>query len=98
MKKKKLISTITLAFMITSCFGTSLLGCKNSSNNKTNVEVSENDPFSWDNASVYFVITDRFYDGDKTNNNSYGRVSKDATGSTNGTFHGGDIKGLTKKL
>lgn len=98
MKKKKLISTITLAFIITGCLGTTLLGCKNSSSNNNNVKVSEDDSFSWDNASVYFVITDRFYDGDKTNNNSYGRVSKDSTGSTNGTFHGGDIKGLTKKL
>ena len=70
MKKKKLISTITLAFIITGCFGTSLLGCKNSSSNNNNIEVSENDSFSWDNATVYFVITDRFYDGDKTNNNS----------------------------
>lgn len=58
----------------------------------------ESKPFSWDNLSLYFVMTDRFYDGDKSNNNSYGRLSIDANGSTVGTFHGGDIKGLTKKL
>ncbi|MDV4152199.1 alpha-amylase family glycosyl hydrolase [Clostridium sp. AL.422] len=59
---------------------------------------SGNKPFSWDNLSLYFVMTDRFYDGDESNNNSYGRLSIDAKGSTVGTFHGGDIKGLTKKL
>ena len=54
--------------------------------------------FTWDNASVYFVITDRFKDGDSSNNNSYGRPSVDATGKNIGTFHGGDIAGLTEKL
>ena len=27
----------------------------------------------WDNATVYFVIIDRFFDGNSSNNNSYGR-------------------------
>ncbi|GIP52815.1 hypothetical protein J42TS3_18500 [Paenibacillus vini] len=54
--------------------------------------------FSWDNANVYFVLTDRFKDGDPSNNNSYGRPSVDATGKNIGTFHGGDLKGLTQKL
>lgn len=58
----------------------------------------ENKDFFWDNLSLYFVMTDRFYDGDKSNNNSYDRLSVDAKGSTVGTFHGGDLKGLTKKL
>ncbi len=54
--------------------------------------------FSWKNASIYFVITDRFFDGDTSNNNSYGRPQVDATGKNIGTFHGGDIAGLTAKL
>lgn len=53
-------------------------------------------PTSWDNALVYFVITDRFYDGDPSNNSSYGRAL-DGENET-GTFHGGDLKGLTDKL
>lgn len=52
--------------------------------------------FSWDNAFVYFVLTDRFYDGDPSNNNSYNR--KNSGIPTVATFHGGDIKGLTQKL
>ncbi len=61
-------------------------------------------PFSWDNATVYFVMTDRFYDGDPSNNHSYGREldanGKPYAGYKNkiGSFHGGDLKGLTAKL
>ncbi|WP_051333493.1 alpha-amylase [Aliagarivorans marinus] len=54
------------------------------------------DAFSWDSASVYFVITDRFYNGNPDNDNSYGR-SKDGKNEI-GTFHGGDIAGLTAQL
>lgn len=61
-------------------------------------EAGQGEVFSWDNATVYFTITDRFYDGNSSNNNSYGRPSVDATGKAIGTFHGGDLKGLTDKL
>ncbi|MGN0914930.1 MAG: alpha-amylase family glycosyl hydrolase [Succinivibrio sp.] len=55
-------------------------------------------PFVWQNANLYFVITDRFYNGDKSNDNSYGRPYKDSSSYTAGTFHGGDFKGLTERL
>ena len=64
----------------------------------------ENTPFSWDNATVYFVLTDRFYNGDTSNDHSYGRsLNEDGSVQSGykdnpGTFHGGDLKGLTKKL
>ena len=38
------------------------------------------DTFSWDNASVYFLLTDRFYNGDTSNDHSYGR-GLDANGN-----------------
>ena len=53
-------------------------------------------PFSWHNATVYFVLTDRFVNGDPSNDNSYGR-HKDGMQEI-GTFHGGDLKGLASKL
>ncbi|PWJ33664.1 chitobiase/beta-hexosaminidase C-terminal domain-containing protein [Sediminitomix flava] len=62
-----------------------------------------NDIFTWDNASVYFMMTDRFNDGDPSNNRSYGRGT-DGNGndytddSSAGEFHGGDLKGITAKL
>lgn len=54
--------------------------------------------FTWDNANVYFVIPDRFHNGNTANDLSYGRVKSDATGKNIGTFHGGDVAGLTAKL
>lgn len=50
----------------------------------------------WDNATVYFVIIDRFFDGNSSNNNSYGRPPDGE--DEIGTFHGGDLAGLTQKL
>ncbi|UOE92155.1 carbohydrate binding domain-containing protein [Alkalihalobacillus sp. LMS39] len=58
----------------------------------------QSDNFTWDNATVYFAMTDRFNDGNPSNNNSYGRPQKDAWGQNIGTFHGGDLQGLTDKL
>jgi alpha-amylase len=49
-----------------------------------------------ENPIVYFAITDRFFDGDPSNNRSYGR-GPDGENEI-GTFHGGDLRGLTKKL
>ncbi len=55
-------------------------------------------PFDWKNATVYFVFTDRFYNGDPSNDESYGRTTNDAWGQNYGTFHGGDLQGLIDKL
>lgn len=54
------------------------------------------DGFNWKNATVYFVLTDRFQNGNPANDNSYGR-HKDGMQEI-GTFHGGDLQGLTAKL
>jgi len=52
--------------------------------------------FNWDNATVYFLVTDRFANGDTTNDHSFGRQ---ADGQDEiGTFHGGDIKGIIARL
>ena len=53
--------------------------------------------FSWDNATVYFLLIDRFKNGDTSNDNSYGRM-KTVAGDTRATFHGGDFAGITEKL
>ena len=37
------------------------------------VAADVNTPFSWDNANVYFALTDRFYNGDTSNEHSYVR-------------------------
>jgi alpha-amylase len=50
-------------------------------------------PFVWEAASVYF-LTDRFYNGDKSNDTNFNRTK--TTGKLRG-FEGGD-KGITKKI
>jgi alpha-amylase len=52
--------------------------------------------FSWDNATVYFALTDRFFNGNPRNDRSYGR-QPDGDREI-GTWHGGDFAGLTAKL
>jgi glycosidase len=48
----------------------------------------------WQAQSIYQVITDRFYDGDPSNNNADGNFNP---GRRN-AVHGGDFKGLEQKL
>ena len=52
-------------------------------------------PFVWESANVYFIVTDRFNDGDKTNDHTYNRNKP--TGKLRG-FEGGDIRGIIQKL
>ncbi len=54
-----------------------------------------NAPFLWENANVYFLLTDRFNNGNPKNDVNFGRTAKTAT--LRG-FMGGDIKGITKKI
>ncbi len=51
--------------------------------------------FDWDEAVIYFMVTDRFFDGDSSNNAANGA---DTTGDNPGLYHGGDFKGVTEKL
>ena len=96
-KRNKVLSfCIAVVMVCTLMFGCAPKDYKNDTNTKV--------PFSWDNATVYFALTDRFLDGNKENNHSYGR-ELDASGKENAdykkqpsTYHGGDIKGITKKI
>jgi alpha-amylase len=49
-----------------------------------------------DNPIVYFVITDRFYNGNPANDHSYGRQNDGEQEIA--TFHGGDLAGISAKL
>ena len=81
MKKLILLFAITLVFA--SCSST-----------KTATAASKT-PFVWENANVYFLLIDRFNNGDKTNDLTYNRNKP--TGKLRG-FEGGDIRGVIQKL
>ncbi|WP_342542123.1 pullulanase [Paenisporosarcina sp. FSL H8-0542] len=51
--------------------------------------------FDWDESVIYFMLTDRFFDGDESNNDPYD-LNYDT--SKRGTYQGGDLKGITTKL
>jgi alpha-amylase len=52
-------------------------------------------PFLWENATVYFLLTDRFSNADRSNDLSYGRK---ADAAPQRGYMGGDLKGVLAKL
>ena len=52
--------------------------------------------FDWDEAVIYFAVTDRFFDGNSSNNDAYGTGTYDP--SQGSMYHGGDFAGLEEKL
>lgn len=75
---------------------------KNDQDYQTTVEaevlpVQEEHSRSWDEEVIYFMLTDRFNDGDKSNNNPNG-LPYDQAKNQGGVYHGGDFKGITEKL
>jgi alpha-amylase len=62
---------------------------------RTTGRQSGNAPFLWENANIYFLLTDRFFNGDPNNDVNFGRSRETAT--LRG-FQGGDIKGIIRKL
>ena len=52
-------------------------------------------PFVWEAANIYFLLTDRFNNGDASNDINFDRTLE--TGKLRG-FEGGDLKGITQKI
>jgi alpha-amylase len=84
-KYTSLLLLLTLSFFV-SCTTTQSVSLK-----KPKKKV----PFVWEAASVYFLMTDRFNNGDKSNDLNFDRTK--TAGKLRG-FEGGDIKGITKKI
>tara|TARA_R110002049_G_scaffold17476_2_gene67935 strand:+ start:1152 stop:2795 length:1644 start_codon:yes stop_codon:yes gene_type:complete len=77
-----------------------MLNCKNQSNiEETKDKIAEPSeikvPFVWEGANLYFLLTDRFNNGDKSNDINFNRNKE--TAKLRG-FEGGDIKGITQKV
>jgi alpha-amylase len=74
------------------------LSCSKQTNQKESSEQTEfnaDTPFLWENANMYFLLTDRFNNGDLSNDLNFNRSIPTAT--LRG-FEGGDIKGITQKI
>ena len=82
MKKISLIALIAI-----TCYGTAFA--------QKNKPMAPKTPFVWESSNVYFIVTDRFNNGNKANDNNYNRNKP--TGKLRG-FEGGDIRGIIQKL
>jgi alpha-amylase len=73
-----------------------VIGCKENQEKKTATTIStEAAPFVWENANLYFLLTDRFNNGDTANDVNFDRTQE--AGKLRG-FEGGDLKGITQKI
>lgn len=61
---------------------------------KTRQSVGKDD-FDWDEARIYFMLTDRFFNGDTSNDDPNGEGYDE---SHLESYHGGDFKGITDKI
>lgn len=59
------------------------------------VVIKKEIPFTWEGANIYFLLTDRFNNGNPENDISFDRTEE--TGVLRG-FEGGDIQGITQKI
>ena len=69
------------------------LNCDEKKNKKINA-ITEKE-FVWEGANIYFLLTDRFNNGDSSNDINFDRTAE--TGKLRG-FEGGDLKGITQKI
>ena len=58
-------------------------------------EVNTTYPFDWEAATVYFMMTDRFHNGNNSNDVNFSREKETAV--LRG-FEGGDLQGITQKI
>ena len=85
MKKSLLLSALFLSLFFTSCSSTKM---------KNTTETSKK-PFVWEGANLYFLLTDRFKDGNPTKETYLNRTK--AAAKLRG-FEGGNIKGIIQKI
>lgn len=81
-----------LNFLLISLF-LCLLSCNNTS--KVKIIAKKEAPFYWNSANLYFLLVDRFNNGDPSNDINFDREKETAVLRD---FEGGDIKGITQKI
>lgn len=59
------------------------------------LQTYKKEPFTWEGANMYFLLTDRFNNGNQANDVNFNRIEKAAT--LRG-FEGGDLRGIIQKI
>ncbi|AZQ57915.1 alpha-amlyase [Maribacter sp. MJ134] len=93
---KYLLIVATLLAMLSSCKTEKKEVVNKTSIKADTVAITEPTiPFVWDGANIYFLLTDRFYNGNPENDINFDRINP--SGKLRG-FMGGDIQGITQKI
>ncbi len=94
MKNHTKVFIFSLFYLTIACKSESKREETNQSSTTT-LTTTKKKPFVWEGANVYFLLTDRFNNGDVSNDNLLNRTKE--TGKLRG-FEGGDIKGIIQKI
>lgn len=94
MIKKIVKLSLFAGLFFTSCTTSKVATNKEVQSSQEN-KSSQKQPFVWNGANVYFLLTDRFENGDKKNDVNYGRTAE--TSKLRG-FEGGDFRGVINKI
>ncbi len=86
-----------MKYLIVATLILSLVSCKSEKKEQDSsmTTIKADTPFVWEGANLYFLLTDRFNNGDTSNDVNFDRTER--TGKLRG-FEGGDIKGITQKI
>lgn len=82
-------------FLIISSIILATNSCKNVTKEEITPPVTSSNYFDWDAANVYFLLTDRFYNGDPSNDTI---VKREETAAALRGFEGGDFAGIQQKI
>jgi alpha-amylase len=81
--------------LIITLFALLAIGCSDKKDNGIVITTNVEKPFVWEGVNMYFLLTDRFNNGDTSNDINFDRTKE--TGVLRG-FEGGDLKGITQKI
>ncbi|MBK8599579.1 MAG: alpha-amylase [Flavobacterium sp.] len=86
---------IALIFLIPLLLNCTLTTAQTKKKQKAKTQIQNKAPFVWEGANLYFLMTDRFVDGNNTKEVYFNRTRN--TGMLRG-FEGGNIKGIIQKI
>lgn len=97
LKMHKLLFLILATFLLSACNFEKKEAEKQPIKVSTEVKtlIENKAPFVWEGANIYFMLTDRFKNGNPENDVNFNRTEE--TGVLRG-FMGGDIEGITQKI
>jgi len=72
-----------------------MISCQKKKEASIPLEKEKTTPFFWEAANMYFLLTDRFYNGNQNNDINYNRSKE--TANLRG-FEGGDLQGIKQKI